>query len=397
MERVLDGVRILDIARWFAGPYAATLLAQQGAEVIRVERPEGEVERTFGPFAPNGESMLTKVTLQNRKGITLEPTTEKGREILYDLVRKSDVVLHSYVMGSEEFELLSYESLKKVNPQIIVAAVSGFGSTGPYANRPCFDTIAQAMSGAMSYTGFPDGPPVRAGFAWVDYSTGVHVALGIMFALYRRMATGKGGQAVEVTLLDVAIGCVAGLAVAAEYTVGGFVRGRQGNHSYYCITDCYQAKDGYVMIGVTGNPIWRRFARAIGKEEWRKDPRFEDDWKRFQNRAIVQPVAQQWVRERTVDEVIRHMEEHRVPCSPVYDVSQMVEDPHVKAMNTLVYMDYPHIGPVPMPGVPIRMSETPGSIDKRAPEPGEHNEEVYGALLGLKPDDLARLKEDGVI
>lgn len=396
MKTVLEGVRVLDISRWFAGPYAATLLSQQGAEVIRIERPTGEVERNFGPFAPNGESMLTKVTLQNRKGITLDPTSEKGKEILHQLVKQADVVLHSYVLGSEEFEILSYDSLKEINPQIIVGAVSGFGSTGPYANRPCFDTIAQALCGSMSYTGFPDGPPVRSGIAWVDFSTGVHMALGIMFALHHRQITGEG-QAVELSLMDVAVSCVAGLAVAAEYQISGFLRGQQGNHSYYCITDCYQAKDGYVMIGVTGNPIWRRFARAVGQEQWRDDPRLKDDATRFKNRDIVRPVAQQWVRERTVDEVVQRMEEFRVPCSPVYNVAQMVNDPQVEAREMLIDLDYPGIGKIPVPGVAIKMSGTPGSIFRPAPEVGEHNEEVYGALLGLKPDDLAQLKAEGIV
>src|SRR4030042_3012577 len=192
MEKLLAGVRVLDMSHWFAGPYAATLLAAMGAEVIRIERPTGEEERHFGPFAPNGESMLTKVTLQNRRGITLDFTSGKGREILKQLVKGADVVLHSFVVGSEEAKILSYESLKEINHRIIQAAVSGFGSTGPYANRPCFDTIAQALSGAMSYTGFPGGPPIRAGIAWVDFSSGAHLALGIMFALYHRQATGRG-------------------------------------------------------------------------------------------------------------------------------------------------------------------------------------------------------------
>jgi len=397
MEKALEGVRVLDVSRWFAGPYAGNLLAQMGAEVIRVERPTGEEERNYGPFAPNGEPMLAKVTLANRKGVTLDPTTERGKEILYQLVRQSDVVLHSYVLGSEEFKTLSYDSLKEVNPQIVVAAVSGFGSTGPYANRPCFDTIAQALCGSMSYTGFPDGPPTRAGVAWVDFSTGAHLALGIMFALYRRLATGKGGQAVEVALMDVAVACVAGLGVAAEYKVGNFVRGRQGNHSYYSITDCHRAKDGYVMLSVSGNPIWRRFARAIGQEEWRDDPSLATDKIRYENREIFEPVVRKWVGERTVAEVVQRMEEFRVPCSEVYDSAQMVKDPNVGAREMLVDMEYPRIGNIPVPGVTIRMSDTPGSIFRPAPEPGEYNEEVYGALLGLKPDALAKLKEEGVI
>ncbi|OGO05042.1 MAG: hypothetical protein A2Y91_04710, partial [Chloroflexi bacterium RBG_13_54_8] len=393
MEKLLAGVRVLDMSHWFAGPYAATLLAAMGAEVIRIERPTGEEERHFGPFAPNGESMLTKVTLQNRRGITLDFTSGKGREILKQLVKGADVVLHSFVVGSEEAKILSYESLKEINPRIIQAAVSGFGSTGPYANRPCFDTIAQALSGAMSYTGFPGGPPIRAGIAWVDFSSGAHLALGIMFALYHRQATGRG-QAVEVALMDVAVSCVAGLGVAAEYKIAGFVRGQQGNHSYYCVTDCYQAKDGWVMIGVTGNPIWKRFARALGREDWKDDPRLKDDATRFKNREIVGPVVRDWVREKTVNEVVQLLDKARVPCSQIYNIAQMVEDPHVKARNTLVDIEYPRVGKIPVPGVAIKMSETPGGIERPAPEAGQHNEEVYGSLLGMTPKELSQLKAE---
>jgi crotonobetainyl-CoA:carnitine CoA-transferase CaiB-like acyl-CoA transferase len=229
VEKVLTGIRVLDFSRWFAGPYAATLLAAMGADVIRVERPTGEEERNFGPFAPNGESMLTMVTLANRRGVTLDPLSEKGQEVVHQLVKKSDVVLHSYVSGSREESLLDYEALKKINPAIIVAQVSGFGSWGPYKQRPCFDTITQALSGAMSYTGFPETAPTRSGYAWVDFSTGTHCALGIMFALFQRQKTGRG-QYVDVALLDTAVACVAGLAVAAEAKVGGMIRERRQPH-----------------------------------------------------------------------------------------------------------------------------------------------------------------------
>ncbi len=359
MEKVLTGVRVLDFSRWFAGPYAATLLAAMGAEVIRVERPAGEEERNFGPFAPNGQAMLALVTLQNRRGITLDPMSDKGKGILERLVQKSDVLLHSYVSGSPEESLLSYESLTRFNPSIIVAKVSGFGSTGPYAQRPCFDTIAQALSGSMSYTGFPETAPTRSGSAWVDFSTGSHAALGIMFALYHRQRTGKG-QFIDVALLDVAVACVAGLAVAAEYKVSGIVRGQQGNASYYNFTNCLKAKDGWVMIGITGTAIWRRFLRAMGREDLKEDPRFGNDRLRYENRLAIQSVLEEWLKDKPVDEVIRILDQARVPCSKVNNIAEMVSDPQVKARDMLIDMEYPGIGKVPLPGVPIKMSGTPG-------------------------------------
>lgn len=396
MEKVLAGIRILDFSSWFAGPYASTLLADMGAEVIKIERPGGNEERTFGPFAPNDESMLTMITLRNKKGITLNLRSQKGKEILQGLVPCSDVVLHSFTIGSEEAKILSYESLEKINPAIILVTVSGFGSTGPYAERPCFDTIAQALSGAMSYTGFPDGPPVRSGVAWVDFSTGAHAALGIMLALYHRLLTGKG-QKIDLALLDVAVSCVAGLAVAAEYKVSGFVRQQLGNHSYYTFTDCFQAKDGWVMLGATTNPIWRRFLKAIGREDLKDDPRFKDDRSRFQNRELIQPIAREWVGKRTVEEVVQQLSRARVPCGQVNDVAQMVNDPQVKARETLVEIEYPGVGHVPLPGVVIKMNETPGTVERHAPKIGENNQEVYSELLGLTPEELSRLEAEGVI
>jgi CoA:oxalate CoA-transferase len=396
LEKVLTGVRVLDFSRWFAGPYTATLLAAMGAEVIRVERPAGEEERNFGPYAPNGESMLTLVTLQNRRGITLDPLSDKGRGIVGQLVRKSDVVLHSYVSGSPEESLLSYDSLTQFNPAIIVAKVSGFGSTGPYAQRPCFDTIAQALSGAMSYTGFPETAPTRSGYAWVDFSTGSHTALGIMFALYHRQRTGKG-QFIDVALLDVAVSCVAGLAVAAEYKVSGIIRARQGNASYYNFTNCLKAKDGWVMLGTSGTPIWRRFLRAIGREDLKEDPRFKNDRHRYENRQAIQSVVEEWLKDKTVDEAIRILEQARVPCSRVNNIAEMVNDPQVAARDMLIDMEYPDIGKVPLPGVVIKMSGTPGAIERPAPRAGEHNEEVYSSLLGFTPEQLQQLKAEGVI
>ncbi len=396
MDKVLKGIRVLDFSRWFAGPYAATLLSEMGAEVIRIERPGGEEERRFGPFAPNGESMLTIVTSRNRRGITLNLASDKGKEMARQMITKSDVVLHSYVSGTAEDGMLSFESLKSIKPSIIVAKVSGFGSNGPYAQRPCFDTIAQALSGAMSYTGFPGTAPTRAGYAWVDFSTGCHTALGIMYALYHREKTGEG-QMIDVALMDVAVSCVAGLAVAAEYTLLGMIREQLGNHSYYNFTDCFQAKDGYLMIGCASNPIWRRFLRALGREELKEDQRFKDDLSRWQNRSFIQKMVNEWIKDKSVEEAEEILNKAKVPCARVNNVAQMVEDPQVAAREMLLYMDCPGIGSIPMPGVVVKMSGSPGSVEMRGPRVGEHNQEVYSSLLGLTEGQLSELKAEGVI
>ncbi|HJX69930.1 MAG TPA: CoA transferase [Dehalococcoidia bacterium] len=396
MEKVLTGIRILDFSRWLAAPYAATLLSDMGADVIRVEKPGGELDRELGPFAPSGIGMVCLAIARNKRGITLNLGSDKGKEILQGLVRCSDVVLHNFTSGAEEAKILGYPALKEINPAIIVIAISGFGTTGPYAEHTAFDTIGQALSGAMSYTGFPGNPPTRSGVAWVDYSTAVHGALGVVLALYHRALTGKG-QMIDVALLDVAVAPVALAAAAAEYKVLGEVRQQIGNHGFNNFTDCFQAKDGWVMMSVVGNPLWRRFLRAIGREDLKDDPNFKDDLARFKNRHLTHPIVAEWTKERTTKEIIERLAKARVPCDKVNNIAEMIEHPQVKAREMLVDMEYPGVGSMPVPGVTIKMSETPGSIERRAPKVGEHNKEVYSELLGLAPKELSRLEAEGVI
>jgi CoA:oxalate CoA-transferase len=394
MEKVLTGIRIFDFARYLAGPYCGTLLSDMGAEVIRIERPGGEEDRRIGAIAPNGESLFTMTTPRNKKAITLNLRTEKGREILRELVRRSDVVLHNFMSGTEEAKILSYESLKEINPTIIVTTVSGFDRNGPYAHLPSFDFIAQALSGIMSYTGFSGNPPTRNAMAYVDFGTALHAALGTVLALYNRLRTGEG-QAVDVALLDVAVSFMAG--TAATYKVLGQVYEQIGNNPYYMFADTFQTRDGWVMVAPLSNPLWRRFLRAIGREDLKDDPRFKDDLARFENRHLLQPIVSQWMKERTAEEAVQQLEESRVPCGRVNNIPEMIADPKVKSTGMLMEMEYPGVGKVPVPGVAIKMSQTPGKIERRAPKVGEHNEEIYCGLLGFSQKDLPQLEAENVI
>jgi len=397
MEKILTGIRVLDFTHYLAGPYAATLLGDMGAEVIKIERPGGSVDRELGPYAPNGESLIGGVVIsRNKRGVTLNLRSEKGKEMLQGLVSCSDVVLHNFPSSSQEAKTLAYESLKKINPAIILMAVSGFGSTGPYAGRPAFDSIAQALSGGMTYTGFPGNPPVKAAINWVDYSTAINAALGIMLALYHRSQTGKG-QMIDLAMLDVAVTALGICGVAAEYQLLGFVRPQVGNNSFYNFSNSFQAKDGWVMISAPGNHLWDRLLKVIGREDLKDDPRFKDDMTRGQNRDITEPIISEWTKERTTNEIMEAMREARVPCDQINNVPQMIEHPQVKAREALVEVEYPDIGNVLLPGMAIKMSETPGTIERRAPKVGEHNQEVYGQLLGLSPQDVSQLEAEGVI
>lgn len=396
MEMALDGVRVLDFSRYGAGPYCGMVLADMGAEVIRVEKPGGEEDRKLGPFA-NGVSIPFSIILaRNKKGITLNPRNEKGKEMLRKLAEHSDVVFHNFTVGAEEASLLSYDSLKEVNPAIIVASLTGFGTTGPYAQRTAFDSVAQALSGAMSYTGFPGSPPTRAAVAYVDFGTGTFAALSIVLALYHRQKTGKG-QMIDLALIDTAVSWVASIGCAAEYKLLNYVRPQIGNHSFYNFSDLFKTKDGWVMISIIGTPLWKRLTRIIGKEEWVEDPRFRDDMDRFVNRHLFEPIISEWMAERTTQEVMNILEEARVPYGQVNNMAEMVADAQVKARELLVDVEYPGVGKVPLPGIVPKFSETPGRIQRRAPMVGEHNAEIYCSVLGLSPEELSQLEAEGVV
>lgn len=397
MQKALEGIRALDFSRYVAGAYCGALLADMGADVIRVERPEGEVDRELGPFAPNGENIVYGMILaRNKKGITLNTRSEKGRGILKELVKRADIVVENYGVEGKKIMGLDYELLSQINPAIILVSISGFGSFGPYAKKLCFDAIAQGMSGAMCYTGFPGNPPTRAAVPYVDFSSGIYGALGAMFALYHREKTGKG-QMVDVALLDAAISFVAGMGVAAEYKLLNYIRPQIGNTSFYNYNNTYKARDGWLFIYTVGNSIWQRLLKVIGREDLAQDPRFKDDITRWQNRDVLDPIVSEWVSRYAVKEALDLLEKARVPCGPVNNIANIVDNPHVKAREMIVDIDFPGSGPVPLSGIVPKLSRTPGKIERRAPLIGEDNEEIYCKLLNLSLEELRQLKQEGVV
>ncbi len=397
MEGVLEGIRVFDFSRYAAGPYCSELLAQMGAEVIRVERPGGEEDRTVGP--PLDSSVFAFLFLSNspnKKCITLNLQTEKGKEIVKDLVRNADVILHNFAPEVAKTLGMEYEALKKVDPAIIVAAITGFGQYGPHSQRLAFDVTAQAMSGAMALTGHPGDPPTRSIVSFIDYGSGILTAFGIMLALYHRQRTGRG-QLIDTALMDVAISFTSGLGIFTEYTLYQAHRLRIGNNSFWTVADCFKTKDGWVFLYAAGNYIWRRFLRAIGKEELADDPRFRFDYLRFSHRHILRPIIEEWTSSKPTAEVVDLLTKARVPCSPVNTIPTILEDPQVKAREMLVDFEYPGVGKIKTWGVPIKFSETPGKTQKRPPLLGEHNEEIYCGLLSFSPEELSQLEAGGVI
>ena len=392
----LDGIKILDLSRFQACPLCGMILADMGADVIRIEPPEGAPDRTWGQLGPDGETLLYKIVSRNKKAVTLNLNTSEGKEIFYELVRRSDVLLHNFTPGAPMAKEINYERLKELNASIILAAVSGYGQYGPDSENPCFDSVAQARSGSLVINGFPGDPPLKTGIPYIDVSSGLCAALGVLLALYYREKTGRG-QAIDVSLFDTAFFATQSVGTLLLYTLFGEIRKQIGNRGFHSYNGCFQARDRWVQIATPTNSIWKRFLRAIGREDMANDPRFKNDMERFYNADHIDPIVKEWVKNRTADEVINLLQKARVPCGVVNTIDQLLTDPQVKAREMIKFMNYPELGKIPVPGIPIKLSLTPGSINTPSPKLGEHNEEVYGGLLGFSPEKLFKLNQEGII
>lgn len=393
---ILEGIRILDFSRFAAAPLCTALLANMGAEVVKVERPGGEEDRILGPFTPKSDSIPFTCYCHHKKAITLDLMEEEGYPIAKKLIELSDIVVHNFTPRTKEADLLKYDELKKIKPSIIVVAVTGFGQYGPYAERVCLDTQAQALSGTMSFTGFPGQPPTRAGIEWVDLFTASNTALGTLFALYWRDKTGEG-QLVDISLVDNAVYAVANRGIIADYRINKTERSQLGNESWYVFANCFKTKNGWIVLNPATDSLWKRFVRVIGRKELAQDQRFASPLSRFVNRESINQIVSDWFAERSAQEVSALMENARVPCSVVYSVAQVSSDPHVLARGMIREVESPEGYPVSVASSPFQLSLTPAQVGAKAPKIGEHNEEIYHGLLGLSPQDLLRLREKGVI
>ena len=397
MAGPLAGIRVLDLGRFIASPFCGMLLADLGAEVIRVERSDGGMDRAYGLQTPSGDNYSFVNQNRNKKGISLNfEKNDQAKEILKELVKRSDVVIENFSPSATEALGITYENFRKIKPDIIFAHVSGFGPTGPYSHRIGFDQIAKAMSGSMTVSGFP-GDPSRDQIPWVDYSTACLTTVGVLGALYHRKATGEG-QMIDTALLQTAVTYMA--PYIGEYETGGVIRQQVGNRNYWMgPTDLYQAKDGkWVMLAIFPDSIWKRFCRFIGREDLANDPRFHNDLARWEHRHILDPIVAEWVASQTAGEIIATSEKIPIPCGICYQHTEVASDPHVKARQMLAEVPSPNgQGNVLVTGIPIRLSGTPLKIERSFPAIGEYNEEIYCGLLGYSREDLDKLKEEEVI
>ena len=392
----LDNIRVLDLSRFLAGPLCGMLLADAGATVIRIEPPGGGEDRKWALLGPDGENLPFKIFARSKKGITLQLRTQRGRAIFRELVRRSDVVLHNFPPGTGTAEELAYIRLKEINPRIIAATVTGYGLSGPKAAEVGLDFAIQAASGSMVLNGLPGGPPLKTTVPYIDCCAGTTCALGILLALYHREKTGVG-QAVDTSLFDIGFFLTQALGTLMLYKVYDEQREHLGNFGFSTYMSCVRAKDGFVMVVPSTDPMWARFVKAIDREDMIADPRFKSDMERWRNTAHIEPIVQEWGSQRTVNEIVDVMREARVACAPVNRIEQLLHDQQVAAREMIAWTDFPGLGAIPLPGIPVKLSLTPGSITARAPRIGEHNEEIYRGLLGMESEEFEGLRREGII
>ncbi len=403
MTGPLAGVRVLDLGTRIGAPFAATLLADLGAEVIKVELPgQGDFMRTIGPFVGD-YSLFWAVEGRGKKSITCDLRKPAGQALVKRLVPLADVLVENFQPGTLEAWGLGYDALAALNPGLVLTRVSVYGQTGPYRDRPGLDRNGIALGGLLYITGYPDRPPVRPGVIVSDYLTGVFNAFAIVSALYERdrRARESGapprGQWVDLSLYESILRIME--HTLAAYDRLGVVREREGNRLRNSAPlDNWETKDGkYVCIIAAGDGLFPRLARAMGREDLLRDPRFGTMAKRAEHGDKINGIVAAWCRERTARDIQDVLERHEVPFGVAYSVADIFADPQVKERGNIVQVDDPTIGPVRMQGIYPRFSRTPGTIPSGAPQLGAHNDEIYGGLLGLTAAERAALVRDGVI
>ena len=393
MGKVFEGLKVVDLTTALNGPFCTMFLGDYGADVIKIEPVGGEQSRSWGPIdEKSGESGFYGFVNRNKKGCTLNLKSEKGLEMFYELVKDADVLVENYRGGVTERLKIDYDTIKKINPNIIYASGSGFGQYGPITHRPCYDIVARAMGGMLNLTGFKENDPVKVGPSVADHVAGIYLMVGVGMALYHREKTGEG-QHIDVSMFDVIFSLLENAIV--NYTMGGFIPERNGNvDPSIAPFDVYACKDGFVALGVGNDKLFNKFANIIGHQELLEDERYKDNVSRCDNYIPdLQNLIREWCADYTKSEIEDIMDEAGIPCGPVLNVKEAIEHPHIQARDMMVHCEHPTVGDMYFQGCVIKLSETPGEVETAPPLVGQHNREVFG----LSEEEEKALIEEGVL
>ena len=396
--RPLEGVRVVEMGSLLAGPFCGQLLGDFGAEVIKVEPPgKGDPMRVWGRHRKNDRTLWWPVIARNKKSVTLNLREEEGQNIARRLIAEADVLVENFRPGTMERWGMGYDDLGALNPGLVMVRVSGYGQTGPYREQAGFGSIGEAMGGIRHVTGFEDQPPPRTGVSLGDSLAATFGALGAMTALYHRDAHGGQGQVVDVGIYEAVLAMME--STIPEYALTGYVRGRTGAVlPFVAPSNIYPTSEGeYILIAGNADNVFTRLSEALGNPEWSEDARFATHHARGENMEELDAMISDWTRRRSGGEILEAMRAAGVPAGKVFTAEDMMEDPQYEARENIVSVEDPEIGAVPMQNVVPRLTGTPGGIQWTGPTLGQHNDEVYGALLELSEQDRLSLQERGII
>ena len=395
MTLPLAGVRILELGQIIAGTYASQVLSDLGAEVIKIEAPEGDLGRIPSVAPYRGVSTLFLTFNRNKKSVVINLKTDAGRALFYDLVKISDVVIDNFRAGVLERLKVDYATLAAINPRIIQCSVTGFGTDGAYKDYPALDIIIQAISGHMSFTGEAGRPPARVGIPLADLSGGIFSCKGILAALFERERTGKGRR-LETSMFDGMLNLLS--YIGTLYLSAGELPLPQGSaHEFTVPWQAFRARDGYIVIATRQENFWRKLCAVLGEPAMADDPRFATNPKRLEHRAELVPAIEAILNKRTVDDWLTRLRAAEVPASPVNDLAGAFAEPPVAERGMIVEYDHPDVGRVRLPGNPIKLEGAGPTISHPAPRLGEHTDEVLCDLLGLSAERIAELRRQGAV
>lgn len=394
MAGPLAGIKVLDLTRVLAGPYATMILCDLGAEVIKVERPQvGDIGRGNGPFV-NGVSSYFLGLNRGKKSITVDLTTEGGRQLILRLARCCDILVENFVPGDMRKFGLDYDEVSQHNPRIIYASCSGFGQTGPIASKPALDIVVQAMGGIMSITGEEGGPPVKPGASIGDIVAGLFLGIGVLAALQERERSGRG-QWVDVAMLDCQIAMLEN-AFARYFATGEVPKALGSRHALFTPFQAFATKDGYIVVAIIGTE-WPLFCAVLDVVEWIDDPRFQSSELRTKHYSVLQPILEQRMKTKTTQQWLDELEQVGIPCGSINTIDVVASHPQTEAREMVVEVLHPILGRAKVINSPIKLSRTPSQVAQPSPELGEHTEEILTSCLGMSRNEVEELRSSGCI